>query len=104
MKKISISKYKLRNFLAERATANILQADENDLFNVIRYDGIKGYEQIDEKELFEQLVNALPEFKLTEYIGTDNNHLFVSVKKDYDKSEDDILVDVTRIIQMKMLA
>ena len=104
VKKLTISKYKLKNFLAERAVANILQAEKSEVFDLIRYDGITGFERTSDKELFKILIKSVPEFQLTECNETDNNHLFISVKKEYMKNEEDIIIDITRIIQTKMLA
>lgn len=102
MKTISLSKYKIKNYLTQHMVSNILQAEEDDLFNLIRYDGIKGFEQLDDTELFEVLAKTIPEFELLSCSSIDNNHLLLSVKKEYAKNEDDIMVDVTRISQIKM--
>ena len=99
-----VSKYKLRNFLAEKLTGNFLQINEEDLFNFIRYDGIKGLEQYDDEELFKTLKEAIPEFDLTHIDKKDNNNFYLQVKKEHMDNAKDIEVDITRIIQMKMLA
>lgn len=99
-----ISKYKLKNFLAEIVANNILQTNEEELFKIIRYDGIKGFEQYNDEELFNVLNDIIPEFRLTECVKIDNNNFHIGIKKEHAMNEEDIKIDITRIIQMKMLA
>ena len=99
-----ISKFKLKNYLAETLANNILHASEEKLFDLIRYDGIKGFENYSDRELLDMLTEMVPEFKLTNCEKYDNNSLFLSIKKEYEANADDIKIDITRIIQMKMLA
>ena len=103
-KEIIVSKNKLRNYLAEIMTGNLLQMSEEDLFNRIRFEGITGMENADDNELFEMLKINFPEFKLTECVKTDKGHLYLEVKPEHKNNTDDITIDITRIIQMKMLA
>jgi hypothetical protein len=100
---MEISKHKLKNFLAEKVACNLLQQNEEDLFNHIRYDGIKGFEQYGDAELFAMLQETIPEFQLVGLQKTDNNSFFLEVDKKHGKNEQDIKVDIIRIIQMKML-
>jgi len=99
-----ISKYKLKNFLAETVAANLLQTSEDKLFHLIRYDGIKGFEKYSDGELFVFLTETIPEFEFAECEKIDNNNFYLAVKKEHNNNAEDLKVDITRIIQMKMLA
>jgi len=99
-----ISKHKLKNFLAEKITYNLLQASEKDVYSIIRYDGIKGFEQYNDEELYNLLKEIIPEFDLTECNKVDNNNFYLEIKNDHKNNINDIEVDIKRIIQMKMLA
>ena len=101
---MEISKYKLKNYLAEKVANNLLQKEEEDLYQFIRYDGVKGFEQYTDDELFKMLQETIPEFNLVECTKTDNNNFYLKVRSDHDMSNNDIVIDITRIIQMKMLA
>lgn len=102
MKDILLSRNKIKNFLSERLTQKVLQTNEESIFSMIRYEGIGGYSKISDNDLFVQLVEALPEFQLLQLINSDQNHIIVSLKPEFENSEDDILIDITRIIQMKL--
>ncbi len=99
-----ISKHKLKNFLAERVTNNLVQTSDEELYNYVRYDGIKGFEQYNDRELFSLLQETIPEFELVKIDKTDNNHYYLVVKSKHKSNADDIMIDIKRLIQMKMLA
>jgi hypothetical protein len=102
MKEISLSKSKVRDFLADRLTKQILQLDEHVILSLIRYEGIGGYEKKSENELFVQLVEAIPEFQLMKLLRTDHFNLFLTVKEENAEHEEEILVDINRAIQTKL--
>ncbi len=102
MKEILLSRNKIKNFLSERLTAEVIQLDEEKIFSMIRYEGIGGFGKMSDNDLFVRLLEAIPEFKLIKLVSTDQNNILVSIKEEYAKNEDDILVDITRIIQMKL--
>ena len=102
MKEVLLSKNKVRNFLAERLTQEVLQLDEHRIYSWIRYEGIGGYKKISDGDLYVQLVEAIPEFQLLKIRSSDKDNLIVMVKEEYNDTEDEILVDIQRIIQMKL--
>jgi len=102
MKEILLSRNKIKNYLSERLTQKVLQTNEETIFSMIRYEGIGGFGKISDTDLFVQLVDSLPEFQLLQLINSDQNHIIVTVKSDFENTEDDILIDITRIIQMKL--
>lgn len=103
MKTIPVSKEKLKNFLAERLTRNVLQADETELYHVIRHEAIGGFNRMDDKQLCGQMFEAIPEFELCEFAGTDEKNIFISLKPQYSDNEENILVDIKRVIQTKII-
>ena len=72
MKEVLLSKNKIRNFLAERLTQQVLQLDEHRIYSWIRYEGIGGYKKISDGDLYVQLVEAIPEFQLLQIKSADN--------------------------------
>ncbi|HEX3008816.1 MAG TPA: hypothetical protein VHO90_14505 [Bacteroidales bacterium] len=102
MKEISLNKSKIRDFLTERLTKQILQLDEHIVHSLIRYEGIGGYEKKSDTELFVQLVEAIPEFQLMTLAKADHFNLFITVKEENELHEDEILVDIQRAIQTKL--
>ncbi len=102
MKEILLSRNKIKNFLSERLTQKVLQTNEESIFSMIRYEGIGGYGKISDTDLFFQLVEAIPEFQLLGLVNSDQNNLIVSVKPEFENTEEDILIDITRIVQMKL--
>lgn len=102
MKEIVLSRNKIKNFLSERLTAEVIQLDEEKIFSMIRYEGIGGFGKMSDNDLFVRLLEAIPEFKLIKLVNADQNNILVAIKEEYAKNEDDILVDITRIIQMKL--
>jgi hypothetical protein len=102
MKAVLFSKNKVKNFLAERLTQQVLQLDEHRIYSRIRYEGIGGYNKISDGDLFVQLVEAIPEFQLLMILGSDDENLKTSLKEEYAAKEDEILIDIQRIIQMKL--
>lgn len=102
MKEILLSRNKIKNFLSERLTNEIIQLNEERIFSLIRYEGIGGFGKISDNDLFVRLVEAIPEFQLIKLIRADENNIIVSIKDEFSATEDDILIDITRIIQMKL--
>lgn len=102
MKEVSLNKSKVRDFLADRLTKQILQLDEHIIHSLIRYEGIGGYEKKSDTELFIQLVEAIPEFQLMKLSKTDHFNMFINVKEENAAQEDDILVDINRVVQTKL--
>jgi hypothetical protein len=102
MKEITLSRNKIKNFLAECLTHDVIQMDEEKIFSMIRYEGIGGFGKISDNDLFVRLVETIPEFKLLRLVNTDQNHIIVSLKDEYTEKEEEILIDITRIIQMKL--
>ncbi|MBA7555283.1 hypothetical protein ES705_47941 [subsurface metagenome] len=54
-----------------------------------------------DKELFDHLVLSVPEFELMNFVSSDDKYLLIALKEEYAKSEEDILIDITRILQTK---
>jgi hypothetical protein len=102
MKEIILSRNKVKNYLSEHLTHLVLQMNEERIFSRIRYEGIGGFGKISDTDLFVLLVEAIPEFQLLRLINADDNHVILTVKEEYTETEDDILVDITRIIQLKL--
>ena len=96
---ISISRAK--DFLAKRLVRNMLQIEEEELYNLIRYESVGGFERMTNEEVFSHLVEIFPEFKFIKYIGATKNLIEVGVKEEYLQSESGIMTDIARIIQMK---
>ncbi len=102
MKKILLSRNKIKNHLSENLTNQVLQMDEERIFSLIRYEGIGGFSKISDNDLFVRLVEIIPEFQLVKLVSADQNQIIVSVKDEFVETEDEILIDITRIIQMKL--
>ncbi len=102
MKEILLSRNKIKNHLSENLTNQVLQMDEERIFSLIRYEGIGGFSKISDNDLFVRLVEIIPEFQLVKLVAADQNQIIVSVKDEFVETEDEILIDITRIIQMKL--
>ncbi len=102
MKEILLSRNRIKNYLAENITNQVLQMDEERIFSIIRYEGIGGFSKISDNDLYVRLVEFIPEFQLLRLVNADQNHVIVSVKDEYAETEDEILVDISRIIQLKL--
>ncbi len=103
MKEIMLSRNKIKNFLSESLTQQVLQMNEERIFSLIRYEGIGGFGKTSDNDMFVMLVETIPEFRLLRLVNADDNHIIVSLKEEYADTEDDILIDITRIIQMKLV-
>lgn len=101
MNTVEISRSKIKDFLTWRLTRNVLQTEENDLFNVLRYESIGGYEEMSDIETVKNLVEAIPEFNLLEFYKSDEQNILLKVKPKYESTSDEIMVDIHRIIQTK---
>jgi hypothetical protein len=102
MKEILLPKNKVKNFLAEKLTREVLQLDEHRIYSLIRYEGIGGFNKISDGDLFVKLVELTPEFKLLKIVRSDTDNLVVMIKDELAEKEDEILVDINRIIQTKL--
>jgi hypothetical protein len=102
MKEINLSRNKVKNFLSQQVTQQILQMNEERIFSLVRYEGIGGFGKMSDNDLFVLLVETIPEFQLLQLVRADDNQIILSIKSEYAKTEDDILVDITRIIQLKL--
>jgi hypothetical protein len=100
MKTLKISKNRARDFLAQKLANSIIQSEIEDLISVLRYNALGGYERLDDFDLFENLVAALPELELVFLAETDEHYLYVAVKPDYRNEEDAIIVDMRKVIQV----
>ena len=101
MKTHSISISRAKDFLAKRLVRNMLQVEEEELYNLIRYESVGGFERMTNEEIFTHLVEIFPEFKFIQYVSASKNLIEVSVKEEYAPSENGIMTDIARIIQMK---
>ncbi len=100
MKTLKISKNRARDFLAEKLARSIINSELEDLITVLRYNAMGGYERLDDFDLFENLVAALPELELVFLAETDEHYIYVAVKPDYKAEEDAIIVDIRKVIQV----
>lgn len=100
MNTLNISKNRARDFLAEKLAKNIIDSELEDLISVLRYNSLGGFEHLDDFDLFENLVAALPELELVFLAETDENFLHVAVKPDFKNEEEAILIDVKKIVQV----
>jgi len=100
MKKVQVSKNKVKNYLSERLARSIVDADENALITVLRYSAIGGFEYLSDEDLFEFLSTSIPELDFVRLAGADDDNLQLEVKKEYKDEEDAIIVDIQRAIQV----
>jgi len=101
MKTHSISISRAKDFLAKRLVRNMLQVEEEELYNLIRYESVGGFEQMTNEQIFSHLVDIFPEFKFLQLVGATKNLIEVGVKEEYTQSQEGIMTDIARIIQMK---
>jgi hypothetical protein len=102
METVEIPRTKIKDFLTSRLVNNVLQSDESTLFDILRYETIGGFEKMTDKELIDNLIKAIPEFNLLEFYQEKEHNIVLSVKEEYKKTSDEILVDIHRIIQTKL--
>ncbi|MDD2550056.1 MAG: hypothetical protein PHD00_08175 [Bacteroidales bacterium] len=100
MKTLKIPKNRVRDYLSEKIAKSIIQSSLEDLISVLRYNALGGYEYLDDFDLYENLVAALPELELMFLAETDKHFFYVAVKPDYKHEEEEILVDVRKVIQV----
>lgn len=100
MNTLKISKNRARDFLAEKLARNIIDSELEDLISVIRFNSLGGFEHLDDFDLYENLVAALPELELVFLTEADEHFLYVAVKPDYISDEEAILIDVRKVIQI----
>ena len=101
MKTCNISISRAKDFLAKRLVHNMMQIDEDELYQLVRYESVGGFEKMSNEEIFIHLEKIFPEFKLIHLVGATKNLLEVGVKEENSQSENDIMVDIARIIQLK---
>lgn len=101
MNEIRIAKNRAKEFLAERLTKNILQADERTLFTILRTDGIRGMNTLSDEELFQSLTEAIPEFELLILSSATRDMLIARLDEEYTDQADEIMIDIQRIVQTK---
>ena len=94
MEKIEFSRNRLKDYLSERLTHGILK---------VRHGGLGGYDSIGDEKLIDELVQQIPEYKLMQFDSADDKNIYLSVKPEHAKNEEEILVDIIRIRQMKFL-
>ena len=102
MKEIMVSRNKVKNFLSEQLTQQVIQMDEGKIFSLIRYEGIGGFGKISDMDLFVNIVESIPEFQLLRLVNADDDHLLVVLKEEYAATEEEILIDITRVMQLKL--
>lgn len=100
MKKVQVSKNKVKNYLSERLAKSIVNADENALVTVLRYNAIGGFEYLSDDDLFEFLSTSIPELDFVQLAGSDEEYLHLEVKKEHKDEEDAIVFDIQRAIQV----
>lgn len=100
MKSIQISKNRVREYLAEKLAKNVLQSEITDLVLVLRYNALGGFEFLSDEDLYENLVAAVPELELVRMVKSDENYLYIGVKPQNKEEEDDIITDITKILQI----
>lgn len=101
MTEIRIAKNRAKEFLAERLTKNILQADEKVLFNIIRTDGIRGMNVLSDEELFRSLTEAIPEFELLNLAECTRDMIIARLDDEYTDQAEEIMIDIQRIVQTR---
>lgn len=102
MKVAKVPRTKIKDFLAHRLTHNVLQTEEPALFEILRYECIGGFENMADQEIVSNLMEAIPEFKLLEFVDGDKQNIHLKVKEEYKDTSEDIMVDIHRIIQTKL--
>ncbi|MHC1705214.1 MAG: hypothetical protein AB9846_15005 [Tenuifilaceae bacterium] len=100
MKSIQLSKNRVKDYLSEKLAKNILQSDLSDLVLVLRFNALGGFEFLSDEDLYENLMAILPELELVRLVNSDENYLYLGVKKQNIDDEDEILKDVRKIIQV----
>ncbi|NJM15169.1 MAG: hypothetical protein HC896_07150 [Bacteroidales bacterium] len=102
MQQVNIDAGRIKDFLAKRLALNVLQLTVDELFDVLRYETLGGFESMSQGELFELLTDAIPEFKLTNLRPDSSpNSVTIVVNPDFKGTEDEVLVDIRRIVQTK---
>jgi len=100
MKSVQLSKNRVREYLTEKLAKNVLQSEVSDLVLVLRYNALGGFEFLSDEDLFENLLAALPELELIRLVKSDDNYLYLGVKPQNKDEEEDILVDIKKILQI----
>lgn len=100
MDSISISKSRVRDYLAQKLANNIINAEIEDLLIVLRYNALGGFEFLSDEDLFENFAAVIPELHFVEMIDTDDEMLYLAVKAEHAADAQEILVDVRRALQI----
>ncbi len=100
MKSIQVSKNRVREYLAEKLAKNVLQSEISDLVLVLRFNALGGFEFLSDEDLFENLIVAIPELDLLQLAKSDDNYLYLGVKPQNKEEEDDIIIDIQKILHI----
>lgn len=100
MNSVQLSKNRVRDFLSEKLAKNILQSELNDLILVLRFNALGGFEFLSDEDLFENLLAVVPELELVRLVNSDDYFLYLGVKLHNIDEEEEILVDVRKIVQV----
>jgi len=100
MKSIQVSKNRVREYLAEKLAKNVLQSEISDLVLVLRFNALGGFEFLSDEDLFENLIVAIPELDLLQLSKSDDNYLYLGVKAQNKEEEDDIIIDIQKILHI----
>ncbi len=101
MKTHTISISRAKDFLARRMVNNLLQIEEEELYQLIRYESVGGFEKMSNEGIFMHLEKIFPEFRFIQLAGATKNLLEIGVKEEFKDTENEIMVDIGRIIQLK---
>ena len=100
MKSIQVSKNRVKEYLAEKLAKNVLQSEISDLVLVLRFNALGGFEFLSDEDLFENLIVAIPELDLLQLSKSDDNYLYLGVKPQNKDEEDDIIIDIQKILHI----
>lgn len=100
MKSIQVSKNRVKEYLAEKLAKNVLQSEISDLVLVLRFNALGGFEFLSDEDLFENLLVAIPELDLLQLIKSDENYLYLGVKPQNKDEEDEIIIDIQKILHI----
>ncbi|HCT31485.1 MAG TPA: hypothetical protein DIW31_12340 [Bacteroidales bacterium] len=100
MKSIQVSKNRVKEYLAEKLAKNVLQSEISDLVLVLRFNALGGFEFLSDEDLFENLIVAIPELDLLQLSKSDDNYLYLGVKPQNKDDEDDIIIDIQKILHI----
>ena len=100
MNNISISKSRVRDYLAQKLANNIINAEIDDLLIVLRYTALGGFEFLSDEDLYENFAAAVPELHFVELVDSDDDVLILGVKAEHADDAQEIMVDIRRALQI----